>query len=315
MNPPNLSSQSNQVATLRIETAAKLACAFSGLVWGMMWVPLRTLEARGISGVWALLLFYIIPFALILPVIAWRWRQSFTSFRPTLLGLMSAFGLVAYSLALIETEVIKAMLLFYLTPLWSTLLARVFLGEPITPIRWLSLLCGLSGMWIVLASDSGLPWPENRGDWAALTSGLVWAVTANVLRADNGRTKTPELWAHNLFWSAIMIVIFIQVSGVSWSNMPSLQSYAGQLWWLVPSVILVLMLGIYATVWGAPKLNPGVVGLLFMTEISVGAVTAALWSGEAFGWREIVGILLITGAGVAESLLDLRRSRHDAAVR
>ncbi len=57
--------------------------------------------------------------------------------------------------------------------------------------------------------------------------------------------------------------------------------------------------------WGAPKLNPAVVGLLFMTEISVGAVTAALWSGETFGLQEIVGVVLISAAGVAESLWDL----------
>ncbi len=49
-------------------------------------------------------------------------------------------------------------------------------------------------------------------------------------------------------------------------------------------------------------LNPGIVGLLFMTEISVGTVTAALWAGEPFGAREVIGILLISGAGLAESL-------------
>ena len=39
-----------------------------------------------------------------------------------------------------------------------------------------------------------------------------------------------------------------------------------------------------------------------MTEISVGTVTAALWAGEPFGAREIIGILLISGAGLVESL-------------
>ena len=33
----------------------------------------------------------------------------------------------------------------------------------------------------------------------------------------------------------------------------------------------------------------GLVGLLFMTEISVGAITAAIWSGDPFGWREVAG--------------------------
>jgi len=47
------------------------------------------------------------------------------------------------------------------------------------------------------------------------------------------------------------------------------------------------------------------VGLLFMTEISVGALTAAIWAGEPFGIREIVGVVLITAAGATESIWDL----------
>jgi drug/metabolite transporter (DMT)-like permease len=57
--------------------------------------------------------------------------------------------------------------------------------------------------------------------------------------------------------------------------------------------------------WATPKLNPAVVGLLIMTEISVGAVTAALWAGEPFGVREASGVVLITAAGVLESAWQL----------
>ena len=71
---------------------------------------------------------------------------------------------------------------------------------------------------------------------------------------------------------------------------------------LVLVVVLVVIPGTFAALWGTPLLSPGIVGILFMTEISVGTVTAALWAGEPFGLREIVGVLLISGAGLAESL-------------
>ena len=87
--------------------------------------------------------------------------------------------------------------------------------------------------------------------------------------------------------------------------MPAISRMFAVLPWLVPTVVVVVMTGMYATMWGAPKLNPGVVGLLFMTEISVGAITAAIWSGEPFGIRELIGIILITAAGAAESIWDL----------
>ena len=60
------------------------------------------------------------------------------------------------------------------------------------------------------------------------------------------------------------------------------------------------MHGAYAAFWGAPHLNPGVVGLLMMTEISVGTVTATIWAGEPFGMRELIGVTLITLAGLSE---------------
>ena len=49
-------------------------------------------------------------------------------------------------------------------------------------------------------------------------------------------------------------------------------------------------------------MNPGVVGILFMTEISVASITAAIWAGEPFGLRELSGVILISLAGLSEFL-------------
>ena len=61
---------------MSIENWAKLACAYSGLVWGLFWIPVRALDASGISGLWAIALFYVIPFSLTLPLIVYRWRTT-----------------------------------------------------------------------------------------------------------------------------------------------------------------------------------------------------------------------------------------------
>ena len=69
--------------------------------------------------------------------------------------------------------------------------------------------------------------------------------------------------------------------------------------WTIPVAIIVIP-GAYAAFWGAPHLNPGVVGLLFMTELSVGGITAAIWANEPLGARELTGIALISIAGLIE---------------
>ena len=66
--------------------------------------------------------------------------------------------------------------------------------------------------------------------------------------------------------------------------------------------ILVIVPAADATVYAPSHLNPGSVGLLFITEISVGAGTAALFANEPFGLKEITGIILTTLAGIAEPI-------------
>lgn len=82
--------------------------------------------------------------------------------------------------------------------------------------------------------------------------------------------------------------------------------------WLVPVLVIIVVPGSFAAMWGASHLNPGIVGLLFMTEISIGTATAAIWAGEPFGAREIIGIVLITSAGLVESVPKLRSGRRKA---
>lgn len=297
---------------MKTDTLAKFACAYSGMVWGLFWIPIRGLDAAGIGGLWATFYFYTLPFALSLPLLLFRWRPTLAGgLWLQLLGFMAALSLVLYSVSILYTDVVRATLLFYLTPLWSTLLARIFLGEPITPLRWLAIAIALLGMLVIFHADSGIPLPEKPGDWIALGSGFLWSVAAILLRADRN-TDAIDLLIQNFIWSALIALALLLVLGPAFSTSPPLGTYLAQLPWLLPTVLIVVMTGVYASMWGTPKLNPGLVGLLFMTEISVGCITAALWSGDPFGWREVIGIILISGAGIMESLWELWRRRGAA---
>ena len=91
---------------------------------------------------------------------------------------------------------------------------------------------------------------------------------------------------------------------------PPLGLVVGQLWWLLPFILFIAMVGVYISMWAVPLLAPAIVGVLYMTEISAAAISSALWSGEPFGLREILGIALITVAAVLESARDLWRDRR-----
>jgi len=295
---------------MKTETLAKIACAYSGMVWGLFWIPLRTLEGVGITGLWATLVFCIAPMVLMAPTLAWRWRPFMQGgLGLQLTGAAAAASLVLYAVSVLYTEVVKAMLLFYLTPIWSTLLARAVLGEAITPVRWIAMVFGIAGILVIFGVETGVPLPQNIGDWLALAAGILWAVTAVRLRRETNNAL--DLANSSFVWSFVIALILLLVANQgpapNWETaLPALP------WWMALMLIAVIS-GPITSVWGAKFLSPGIVGLLFMTEISVGAVTAALWAGEPFGLREIIGIILISSAGVLESLWEIVRDRKRPA--
>ncbi|MEQ8664820.1 MAG: DMT family transporter [Rhodospirillales bacterium] len=307
---------SAQQISAREETQAKLACAYAGAAWGLFWIPLRKLEDLDIVGVWPSVLFFVVPLVIMLPVLLFRWRAIVAGgIRPQLIGLVCGAAIAIYANSVIYTEVVRAMLLYYMTPVWSILLARVWLGERITASQIIAIVIGVAGMMAILHIDKGFPWPRNLGDWFGLTSGVVWAVGAVLMRETPNYHAVDLTWAF-LFWSAVgaLLMAFMPFAPPP----PTMENVVASLPWLAPATLVIVVPALFAVMWGAPKLNPGVVGLLFMTEITVGAVTAALWAGEPFGAREITGVVLISLAGVVEIVFAplqrlMRRSRSERA--
>jgi len=77
-----------------------------------------------------------------------------------------------------RTEVIRALVFFYLTPLWATLVEVVFLKRLPRWPRAASIVLALSGVWIAVGLDVGVPMPVYIGDWFGLIGGLLIAAGA-----------------------------------------------------------------------------------------------------------------------------------------
>lgn len=286
-----------------IETRARWACIYAGVIYGIYWIPLRVLDAAGFSGPWAAFLMSAVPLVLILPLLWFRrsylrsrgWRFHIGSI---LLGL----ALVLYSTAFLYTEVMRAAPLFYLLPLWGFLLGRIFSGDPITIVRWLSIAIGMAGMTIVLGLDGSFPLPRNVGDWFALCSGMIWALGSLMLLVDPDSDPVSYTGAF-YFWSALIafgMAVIATRTGVS--TYPPIEALGGVLVWFVPFALIFLVTSSFASIFSVTLLNPGVVGLLFMIEVVVATISAALFAGEPFGIQQIVGVCMVTLAGALEPL-------------
>ena len=284
---------------LSLTARASLACAYSGVAWGLFWIPLRGMDSAGITDAWATVMFYGVPLLLFSPWILRNFRRVLDAgWEMQFIGIATGISLAFYSNALLYTEVVRALVLYYTTPVWSLLLARIVLGEAITPARVIAIVLGLAGMLVMFGIDTGFPWPKNIGDWMALAGAMGWAVAAVLLRREDG-SRSLEICSVYFFYGVIAAIILAISPLAGGIDLPHWSTFAAVIPWAIPIAIIVLP-GAFAAFWGAPHLNPGVVGLLFMTELSVGGITAAIWANEPLGARELIGIALITLAGLSE---------------
>lgn len=298
-------------------TLAKLACVYSGGIFGIYWIPLRQLDESGLDSSWAVALFTAGPALLVLPLLVKRWPAFvYGSRRFHACGMFSGLAYVTYSSAFLYTEVVRVVVMFYLMPIWGFLLARLFLGVRITPVRWVSMLFGFLGLSVICGMENGFPLPQNVGDWIALGAGFTWAIASLLLLKDKGDPVNYGMAF--LFWSGAFALAFaFYASHQGFAVFPQAEHVIDNLFWFVPFALIVLLPAAFAVVFGPIHLNPGIVGLLFMTEISVAALSAALLANEPFGGREVAGVILITLAGIAEPLTNLMRrtkNPHEAGI-
>ena len=99
---------------------------------------------------------------------------------------------------------------------------------------------------------------------------------------------------------AAALIALIELSAVDLARVPSVARVFSASPWIAATVFLYILPSMFLIIWAARRLSPGRVGLLLMTEIVVGVVTASLLANEPFGARESLGSLLIVSAGVIE---------------
>ena len=105
-------------SNLSLKARASLACAYSGVAWGLFWIPLRGMDSAGVTDAWATVLFYGVPLILFSPWIFRNWRRiARCGWSLHFIGIATGVSLAFYSNALLYTEVVRGLVLYYTTPL------------------------------------------------------------------------------------------------------------------------------------------------------------------------------------------------------
>jgi len=267
---------------------------FGAVVWGLIWYPYRMLEQAGISGIQSSLATYGAALALGLLVYVRHWRQLVHVPKEAVwIGFAAGWTNLSYVLAVLGGEVMRVLLLFYLAPLWTLLLARLLLGEKAGRQGLVIVMLSLAGMLTMLWQDAELPIPQNGSEWLALTSGFGFAAT-NVLtrRAAHVSLKAKSL----AVWAGVCVIAGLSLLFAPYP--PASPVIGAANWLLMGSMGVLLAITTWLVQYGITQTPANRAAVIFMFELVIAAISSYLLAGEVMSPREWVGGAMIIAAAL-----------------
>jgi len=273
----------NSGASAGVESAALaapvLALLFNAFTWGVSWWPFRHLHAHGVHPLWATALCYLLVSALLA---LWRpaaLRQVLRT--PTLWVLVFASGCTnaAFNWGVTTGDVVRVVLLFYLMPLWTLLLARWLLREPLHAGALLRAALALGGALVMLwPADGGWPWPRQASDWLGLIGGASFALNNVMLRREAHRQAAVRALA--MFAGGALIGGAAALVGAT-AGVATPPWDAASTWGLPLAALALWFMGSnLALQYGAARLRAATTSIVMVSEVLFASVSA-LWFGAA----------------------------------
>ncbi|MEY8879372.1 MAG: DMT family transporter [Leptothrix sp. (in: b-proteobacteria)] len=286
-----------RTAGQRQDTLAIGVLLFSCTLWGLMWWPLKQFAAGGLQGPLLTALSYGAAALAGLPLL-WRERSAWRAQATHLIGLavVGGFANSAFVQALVLGDVVRVMLLFYLSPVWAVLGGRLFLNERVSARRAGAVALALAGAFMVVGGTAAFDAPLSAVDWLSLVAGMAFAGNNLIARA-----------AQAIPMPSKAIAVFIGCAGCAaavcaFGATPQPGPASAGLWIGVLGFGLVWVL--VATVtwqYGVTHLEAGRSGVILIAELLVAVASAVLIGGAVMSPGELIGGALIAAAALLEA--------------
>jgi drug/metabolite transporter (DMT)-like permease len=276
-----------------------LALVLNALVWGVAWWPLRQLQAYGVHPLWATALIFTAVFAALLLAYFESWRGFVRHPQLWLLALASGLTNVGFNWAVTVGDVVRVVLLFYLMPAWSVLIAWLMLGEKPSGASLARLALAMAGVLIVLKTpDSPWPIPQSMADWLSLMGGFSFAATNALLRKLNHSSNGSRMLA--MFGGGALLATGTAALSTGIGLTPGPPAPSGA--WIGVAVLISLayFLSNLALQYGASRLRASTTSLIMLSEVVFASVSSVIaGAGELSGRALFGGGLILLAALLA----------------
>ncbi len=270
---------------------------FGAFVWGIIWYPYRLMAQAGVSGIYSSFYVFILTVSIALPYFfitkkkVPTWSKDFW-----LLALVAGYTNISYVLAVIDGEVVRVMLLFYLSPVWTIFLAHFMLNEDTQKRHYIAVFISLIGAFIMFWEPGYLIHLDSKSDWLALSSGAGFAITNVMTRKHEHMTINQKALA---IWLGVIIVAMICIM-FDRNTMPTLDFFTLVGGAIMMLIALSLFFSTLLVQFGVTQIKAVEASSFFLFEIVVAAISSYFLVGETISLKEwLGGIFIVTGVILA----------------
>lgn len=301
--------------TQRARRRAALALVFNAFVWGTSWWPLRRLQEAGLHPLWATAIIFTVAS---LAIAIARPRACLQVARtPALWLLVAAAGLTnaSFNWAIVIGDVVRVVLLFYLMPLWTVLLARAVLGERLSKAAALRVALGAVGAAIVLwppagsAAASGffgpLPLPRSLADWLGVVGGASFAFNNVMLRREAKRPEEGRAMAMFVGAAIVCAALAATLTASGAVAPPPLVAGAWMFW--IAGLTVAFLAGNLALQYGAARLPANRTSVVMLSEVLFASLSALVLGGGRLSVPLVLGGAFIVAGALLAALAPARR--------
>ena len=253
------------------------------------------MQEAGISGVVSSLYTYVIALTIAAVIFCKHWRSVLKQPKSIIwLALVAGWTNLSYVLAIIDGEVMRVMLLFYLSPLWTLILAHFWLKERTNWQGVVIIALSLIGAFTMFWQVDAPPLPKNHAEWLALSSGMGFALT-NVITRHSTHLSIPAKSISVWVGVVLMSLLFMLFQG---QTLPDLNLMNTTQWLVMVLIAVLLMSATFLVQFGITHVPVTKASVLFMFELVVAAIASYCLTDETLSAREWLGGSLIVMAAL-----------------